>query len=122
MMTFLPAAIVLEGFGLMGVEPRDAAAFQRGAQAGIHRGGNVGERAFGGGLMVNGADRGIGLLVSGRKRATTASSDGFEATCQFLGEFGESEREIHELRFRLFFATLQRKDGSTRADAAEPRP
>ena len=42
------------------------------------------------------------------KRDTTASSEGFRDNCQFLGEFGKSERQVHA-RFRLFFATRYTK-------------
>ena len=72
--------------------PRFSSAARR---RGIDGGGNVGEDALGGGLVVDGADGRIGFLVDGAE----ARDDGFQRRLggdgKFLGEFGKSEGKIH---------------------------
>ncbi|SPF50822.1 hypothetical protein SBA4_4530003 [Candidatus Sulfopaludibacter sp. SbA4] len=56
---------VVEGIGLVDVEARDAALLEGRAQAWVDGGGDVREGAGGGGLVVDGADGRIGLLMDG---------------------------------------------------------
>ncbi len=65
---------LLERFGLVSVKARDAALLQRGAEAGIHLRRDLGECALSGGLMVDGADGRIGILVGGAE----TRDDGFQ--------------------------------------------
>ena len=86
----------------MGVEPRDAALREGGAQARIDAGGMSANDAFGGRLVVDGANRGIGLLMAARKRATTASSEGFGASDRSWENSGNPrERSMRAFAFSL---------------------
>ena len=56
---------LVEGVGLMRVQARDAALLQGGAQSCVHQRRDIGERSFGGRLMMDRADRRIRLQVLG---------------------------------------------------------
>ena len=67
-----PGLDVPEGFRLVRIQARDAASFERRAQAFIHPRRNLAEDSLGGRLVVNGADRGIGILL-GRSESSDYS-------------------------------------------------
>jgi hypothetical protein len=86
---------LIEGVGLVDVEAGNAALFEGRAEADVDCCGDVGEDALGGGLVVDGADGGVGFLVQGLE----AGDDGIERRVgggsKLLGEFGESEGEVN---------------------------
>ena len=76
----------VEGFRLVGVEPGDAAALERGAQAGIERRREIAIDAGGGGLVADGAHRRFGRAQLFPKMR----ENGIQT-----GSFGEGQGQVH---------------------------
>ena len=96
---------VVERFGLVTVEARDAAPLERSAKALVDGVRHIGESAFDRRLVVDGAYRRIRLLVGGAKGGHHAFERSLRRDREFLREFRKSEGQVHAI-FRLFFATL----------------
>ena len=83
------------------VKSRDVTFGEGGLETWIDRFRDIGVDAFGGWLMVDGADSGVGFAVGHLKLGDHRLERSFPGRAEF-------EREVHS-RFRLFFAMVQGK-------------
>ena len=86
---------LVEGLGLVRVEPRDPAFSRAARKSRVDQRRNIGEHSFGGRLMVDRADRRIRLQVLGAEVGHHRFERLLGGDGQLLGEIGESKGVVH---------------------------